>query len=87
MRVSREEGPKNYATDSVIKETNMKPPPCFRDPETKKMIKGLCVQNEVDDRLLQDLCEVVEQHAGSGRREGIIGEITECIDRFMERCD
>ena len=64
----------------------MKPPTCFQDSEGKKEIERLCRENDVDSCLLKDLCEVVSQHAGSGRREGILAEITECIDRFLTRC-
>lgn len=63
----------------------MKPPPCFQDSESKGEIQRLCKENDVDLILLKDLCEIVGQHAGSGRKEGVVAEITECIDRFLDR--
>jgi hypothetical protein len=63
----------------------MKQPAFFEDREAKKEIERLCKDNEVDLLLLKDLCETVGKHAGSGRKEGIILEITECIDRFIKR--
>jgi hypothetical protein len=63
----------------------MKPPPCFEETETRRQIDALCKQNDIDMMLLKDLCEVVQQHSGSGRREGITSEITDCIERFLQR--
>lgn len=63
----------------------MNMPPCFRDPEAKKVIAGLCDDNEIDSTLLKDLCEVVNSYSGSGRPEGIIADLTDCIDRFIAR--
>jgi len=60
-------------------------PPCFQEPESKKVIKKLCEENKIDDELLKDLCDVVISFSGSGRKEGIPADITDCIDRFIER--
>ena len=60
-------------------------PPCFEEPESKKVIKELCEENKIDAKLLKDLCEVVLEYSGSGRKEGIPADITNCIDRFIER--
>lgn len=66
----------------------LKPPPCFQDVETKKEIQSLCRSNDIDMTLLKDLCEVLTNHAGAARRDGIMAEITEVIDRFIDRtCD
>jgi len=64
---------------------SVKPPPCFEDIETKKQIQLLCKSNNIDITLLKDLCEIISSHAGVARRDGIIAEINEVIDRFMDR--
>ena len=48
----------------------MKTPPCFEDPEAKKVIRQLCQQHRVDTELAKDLCELIQDHSGSGRRFG-----------------
>ena len=58
---------------------------CFTDIEARKEIQRLCRENEVDINLLTDLCEVISMHSGSGRKEGVVEEITQCIDRLLER--
>ena len=63
----------------------MRKPACFTDIEAKKEIQRLCRANDVDINLLTDLCEVISMHSGSGRREGIIEDITQCIDRLLQR--
>lgn len=63
----------------------MKAPPCFEDPEAKKVIRRLCQQHRVDTELLKDLCELIQDHSGSGRRFGIDAEIAGCLDRFLAR--
>ncbi len=63
----------------------MKPPPCFEDPEAKKMVKRICEQHQIDIELLKDLCELVSLYSGSGRRFGIPDEIATIISRFISR--
>jgi hypothetical protein len=63
----------------------MKAPPCFDDPETKKLFKQVCKQHQVDPELLKDLCELVTQYSGSGRRFGLDDEIAGIITRFIAR--
>lgn len=63
----------------------MKVPPCFEDVETKRIIRKICDEHSIDDVLLKDLCELISEHSGSGRRFGIDAEIAGCIDRFSER--
>lgn len=63
----------------------MKPPPCFTDGETKSIIRVLCDEHNIDDVLLKDLCEMLQNYSGSGRKEGIVSDITDCIDRYLER--
>lgn len=63
----------------------MNMPACFQEPESKKVIKELCEANKIDADLLKDLCEVVLSYSGSGRKEGIPADITDCIDRFIGR--
>jgi len=63
----------------------MKAPPCFDDPESKKVIQGLCEEHRIDTALLRDLCELMQQHSGSGRKHNIDAEIALAIDRFLER--
>jgi len=63
----------------------MKAPPCFDDPETKKLVKEVCRQHQIDPELLKDLCELVTQYSGSGRRFGLDDEIAGIITRFIAR--
>lgn len=63
----------------------MKAPPCFEDAETKRIIRKICDDHSIDDTLLKDLCELMSEHSGSGRRVGLDAEIAGCIDRYSER--
>ncbi len=63
----------------------MKPPPCFDDPQSKQLIQHLCEEHGVDTVLLKDLCDLIQQHSGAGRKPHIDSEIALCIDRFLER--
>ncbi len=65
--------------------TNMKSPPCFEDPETKKAIAQLCKDQKIDIPLLKALCDVTNSFSGSGRADGINRDISDCIERFLER--
>jgi len=60
----------------------MKAPPCFEDPESKKIIRKICEEHRIDMDLLKDLCEIVNVHAGSGRRFGLPEDIEAVLDRF-----
>jgi hypothetical protein len=62
----------------------MKAPPCFEDPESKKIIRNICEQHRIDIELLKDLCEIVNVHAGSGRRFGLPEDIEAVLDRFIK---
>jgi len=63
----------------------MNVPPSFQDPEAKRVIAALCDDNSIDTTLLKDLCEVVHNYSGSGRADGVIADVTDCIDRFIAR--
>ena len=63
----------------------MKVPPCFDDTETRRMIRKLCEQHRIDDDLLKDLCEIVIEHSGSGKRFGVDEQIASVLSRFIER--
>lgn len=63
----------------------MKPLPAFEDPETKKLIQELCQDYQVDVALLKDLCEVMQGHSGSGRKDDVNSDIAGCVDRFLAR--
>ena len=65
----------------------MKAPPCFDDPETKKIIRQICDQHDIDTELLKDLCELMNEYSGSGRRFGLPAEIDGIINRFFTRTD
>jgi hypothetical protein len=62
----------------------MKAPPCFEDPESKKLIRKICEQHRIEMDLLKDLCEIVNVHAGSGRRVGLPEDIETVLDRFIK---
>jgi len=63
----------------------MNAPPCFQDSAAKRVISNLCSQNNIDITLLKDLCEVLNNFSGSGRKEGVQVDLTDCIDRFIDR--
>ncbi len=63
----------------------MKAPPCFDDPETKKLIRQICDEHKIDGELLKDLCELINGHSGAGRRFGLPEEMDEIITRFLTR--
>jgi len=63
----------------------MKAPPCFEDPETKRIIRKICEQHSIDDELLKDLCELMNEYSGSGRRFGLEDQIAGSITRFLSR--
>jgi hypothetical protein len=63
----------------------MKAPPCFDDTETKRIIRKICEEQKVDGELLKDLCELVNEYSGSGRRFGLDDQIAATITRFLTR--
>jgi len=63
----------------------MKPPPCFEDTETKRIIRQICEQHQIDMELLKDLCELVNERSGSGRRFGLDDELAGILSRFLSR--
>ena len=63
----------------------MRPPPCFEDRETKKRLEAICATNQIDTDLLVELCEVVYDYSGSGRREGVTADINTAIESFLQR--
>jgi hypothetical protein len=63
----------------------MKAPPCFDDPETKKIIREICGLHSVDHDLLKDLCELMNEYSGAGRRFGLDDQIAAIINRFLTR--
>jgi hypothetical protein len=62
----------------------MKSPPCFEDSESKRIVRAICDQHRIDIELLKDLCEIVNVHAGSGRRFGLPEDIEAVLDRFIK---
>ena len=63
----------------------MKPPPCFEDTETKRIIREICDRHQIDMELLKDLCELVNERSGSGRRFGLDDEMAGILSRFLTR--
>ena len=75
----------DQAPDSSRRGVSMTKLACFVDAEAIKAIKKLCRENDIEMSLLIDLCEVVAMHSGSARKEGVIEDISQCIDRLLER--
>lgn len=63
----------------------MKPLPAFEDTETKKLIQELCQEHDIDMPLLKNLCEVMQEHSGSGRKHDVDADLAGCLDRFIAR--
>lgn len=63
----------------------MKAPPCFDDPDTKRLIRQVCEEHGIDQDLLRDLCEIVAKYSGSGRRFNLPEEIDLTLNRFITR--
>lgn len=63
----------------------MRPPACFDDREARRLIDQLCKKADLDVTLLEELCEVIQRHSGSGRKDGIVSEFNTCIDAFLQR--
>jgi len=65
----------------------MKAPPCFEDPETRKIIRKICEEHSIDSDLLKDLCELMSEFSGSGRRVGLPEGIDSIINQFIMRSE
>lgn len=63
----------------------VKPLPAFEDPETKKLIQALCTEQQIDDQLLKDLCEIMQMHSGAGRKPDVDADIAAMLDRYLMR--
>lgn len=63
----------------------MKAPPCFEDPDTKRLIRQICEEHKIDGELLKDLCELINEYSGVGRRFGLDDELAAIITRFLNR--
>lgn len=63
----------------------MKAPPCFEDIQTKKIVREICEQHGVDLELLKDICELVQERSGEGRRFGIEAEISDTLSRYINQ--
>jgi hypothetical protein len=59
-------------------------PPCFTDPEAKRVLRQLCTEQQIDVELLQDLCALMHENTGKARIEDD-DQIAMTIDRFLER--
>lgn len=61
--------------------------PCFSDAQALRIIRRLCADNNLDTLLLEGLCEIVQEHSGSGRADGVNEQIAQVIERFISRSD
>lgn len=61
----------------------MKAPPCFDDPETKRLIRKTCEEHDIDVDLLKDLCEITLKYSGSGKAFGLPEQIDLSLERFI----
>ena len=61
----------------------MKAPPCFEDPETKRIVKQICEEHRIDNAILKDVCELVQERSGEGRKFGLDAEISDILSRFL----
>lgn len=63
----------------------MKAPPCFEDTETKRIVKKICDEFRIDIDLLKDICELVQERSGEGRKFGVDAEISDVLSRFINQ--
>lgn len=63
----------------------MKAPPCFEDTETKKIVKEICTEHRIDMQLLKDLCELIQERSGEGKKFGMDAEISDALSRFINQ--
>ena len=63
----------------------MKAPPCFEDTETKRIVRKICDEHRIDTELLKDICELVQERSGEGRKFGIDAEISDVLSRFINQ--
>ncbi len=49
------------------------------------MVRQICDEHKIDGELLKDLCEIVNEYSGSGRRFGLDDELASIITRFLTR--
>jgi|GEM_PF-1898754 len=63
----------------------MKAPPCFEDTETKRVVKKICDEFRIDIDLLKDICELVQERTGEGRKFGVDAEISDVLSRFINQ--
>lgn len=62
----------------------MRAPPCFDDPETKRLIRKICEEHDIDVDLLKDLCEITLKHSGTGKAFGLPEQIDLSLERFID---
>lgn len=60
-------------------------PPCFTDPEAKRVLRAVCEEYRVSVEFLQDLCEMEHSHTGKARVDEINEQIAEIIDRHRNQ--
>lgn len=63
----------------------MRAPAFFDDLESRKLVKQICSQHNIDAELLKDLCELIVEHSGKGRRPGLDADLTGILTRFIDR--
>jgi hypothetical protein len=59
--------------------------PLFQEPAAKKVLNQACQRHSASIKLLQDLLELQHRYIGSGRQQGITGEIDSILDEYIDQ--
>jgi hypothetical protein len=60
-------------------------PYCFEEPESKSILSKLCVDQNIDEQLIREICEIESFYEGSGRPEGVYEKVAGAMDSFLKR--
>ena len=59
--------------------------PLFQEPAAKKVLTQACQRHGSSLKLLQELLDLQHRYIGSGRQQGITGEIDSILDEYIDQ--
>lgn len=63
------------------------PVPAFADPEAQAILSEICAKYDVSTDLLRDLADRVAGHTGSGRANGVMGDVEDVMSPWVDETD